>query len=186
MTDTEDKFPSQEEWEAERRARASQQGLNPDDERSVPEQRPQETIAPPPVDGEVQKKLRDADSPMADNAPPHGYDEYKRAASESQARKAERNSLGPERLYPGAHAYINNPDGEGSEHHGRAVAINAVDEFATPGAEALANAGYNANRRFAEVATYECRSRDGRAELLIVSAEHLNPVSVNDFHKTVT
>lgn len=186
MTEDNDKFPSQQEWEEQRRTSAMQQGLDPDNSNATPEQRPQETFNPEPVDGEVQKRLRENESPLADNAPAHGYEEHKRAASEAQARKAERSSMGPERLYPGAHAYINNPDGEGSEHHGRAVAVNRVEEYASVAQEMLANSGYNPNRRFAEVATYECSTRDGRAELLIVSAEHLSPVSVVDYHRTVT
>lgn len=186
MSEDHEKFPSEEEWNDQRRQQAMQQGLDPDDERVVPEQRPQATIAPPPVDGEVQKRLREEESPMADNAPPHGYEEHKRAASKAQARKADRNSMGPEIMYPGSYAYINNEDGEGKEHHGRAVAINRVEEYASPEDEALANSGYNPNRRFAKVKTYETRSRDGRAELLIVNAEHLSKVPVTEFHRTTT
>jgi hypothetical protein len=52
--------------------------------------------------------------------------------------------------------------------------------------EALANSAYNANRRFAKVKTYECVTRDGRAELLLVSAEHLKRTPVTEFHRTVT
>lgn len=186
MSEDNDKFPSKSEWEEQRRQAAFQQGLDPNDERVVPEQRPQATIAPDPVDGEVAKRLREEESPMADNAPPHGYEEHKRAASAAQAKKAEKESMGPERLFPGAYAYIDNPDGEGKEHHGRAVAVNRVEEFASPEDEALANSGYNPNRRFAQVKTYECSSRDGRAELLIVSAEHLRTVPVTEYHRTVT
>lgn len=183
MSEDQEKFPSKEEWEAQQEQLRQQQNLGPG---QVPEQRPQVATNGEPVDGEVQKRLREEGSPLADNAPAHGYEEHKRAASKAQAKKAERQSMGPERMFPGAHCYINNPDGEGKEHHGRACAVNSVAEYESPEDEALANAGYNANRRFARVKSYEVRTRDGRAELLIVDAEHLSRVPVTEFHRTVT
>lgn len=183
MTEEITDFPSKEDWEAQRAQEAFRQNLEPG---QVPEQRPQGTIAPPPEKGEVSKKLSAAGSNLAHDAPAHGYEEHKAAHSAANARKAARQSMGPERMYPGAHCYINNPDGEGSEHHGRAVAVNAVSEFASPEDEALSNSGANPDRRFAKVKAYECSSRDGRAELLIVSAEHLSKVPITEYHRTVT
>jgi hypothetical protein len=182
MTDKD--FPTKQEWEAQQARDRTAQNLG-DNENAVPESRPQATIDPEPVTSQTQQRLREAESPMADNAPPHGYEEHKRAASDAQAKKAASESFGRERLYPGAHAYIDNENGEGSEHHGRAVAVNAVSEFASVEDERISAAG-NPNSRFAEVKSYECRTRDGRAELMIVDADHLRTVDINNFHPSVT
>jgi hypothetical protein len=184
--ETQNKMSDKEAWEAEQEQLRQEQNLPPG---AVPEQRPQafaQVDGANELTGNVQQRLRKEGSNMADNALAHGYEEYKRACSKAQMNKAERESKGPEILYPGAHCYINNPDGEGKEHHGRAVAVNRVAEFKTVGAESLANSGYNADRRFAPVETYEVSTRDGRAEILFVSAEHLQKVPVTEYHRTVT
>lgn len=172
-------FPSKEEWEAQQEALRQQQNVP---EGGVPEQRPQHTIAPEPEQGHVAKALSEQGSPMAHDAPAMGYEEHKKAFDDAQ--KERKSEKGPERMYPGAHCYINNPKDEAM--HGRAVAVNGVSEFASPEDEALANAGYNHDRRYAKVKTYECSSRDGRAELLIVNAEHLTRVPVAEYHRTRT
>lgn len=183
-TDTEVHEPTDQEiWEAHQNELRRQQGLGPD---QVPEQRPQAFAQGETVIGEVEKKLRDAGSNMASNAPAHGYEEHERANSPTQARKAARQSMGPEIMYPGSTCYINNPDDEGSEHHGRAVAVNRITEYESPEDEALANSGYNADRRFARVKTYEVSTRDGRAETLFVSANHLTKVDISEFHRSAT
>lgn len=186
MTDqTHDDFPSEEEWEAQRRAAAMQQGLDPDDPNQVPEDRTKGPIAAPPITGEVQQRLQDSGSPLASNAPAHGYEEAKRAHSEAQKRKAAKNSLGAERMFPGAYCVIDNPSGDGSEHNGRSVAVNGVNEWESVEEERIAAAG-TPSSRFAKVKTYDCSTRDGRAEHLVVSAEHLKKVDVRDFHRSVT
>lgn len=182
MTDTQ-KEPTKEEWEAEQERLRQEQNLP---EGAVPEQRPQAFANGGDETGVIKQKLLDNDSPLAQNQPAMGFEEHKKAASKAQANKAEKDSKGPEIMYPGALAYINNPDGDGKEHHGRAVAVNRVAEFETIGAEALANSGYNADRRFAPVKTYEVATRDGRAEILFVSAEHLTRTNITNFHRTQT
>jgi hypothetical protein len=154
-------------------------------EGGVPEQRPQATISPAPVDGEVRKRLVEAGSPLAQNQEAMPKSAYDKASSKAQIDKAARESLGPERFWPGARAYVENPDGDGSEHHGRAVAINGVAEYADDQQELLAAAGVPGSR-FAKVASYQCTTRDGRAENLIVSAEHLRRVATENFNKTET
>jgi hypothetical protein len=167
------------EWEEERARLAASQNLP---EGAVPEQRPQATIQPAPVEGEVHKRLVEEGSPLV-NTEPMGKEAYDRAASDQQARKAAKDSMGPERLFPGAHCYIDNPDGEGKEHHGRAVAVNGVHEFEDGANAILATLG-TPDARFAKVKSYECFSRDGRAEHMIVSAEHLRRVPVTEFNRT--
>lgn len=182
---TKDDFPSREEWEAEQAALRSQQGLS---EGQTPEQRPQAFASGPTGDdkgavGTVQQRLRDEGSNLADTS---GEDRDAYAEAKAAAKLKTKTERGAERLFPGAHAYINNPDGDGKEHHGRAVAVNGVHEFKSAAQEVLANSGYNHDRRYAQVKSYECSTRDGRAELLIVSAEHLSKVPVTEFHRTPT
>lgn len=155
-------------------------------EGAVPETRPQATISPDPVHGSIHEKLVDADSNLVDEGTP-AMDKaaYDRANSDEQAEKAAKESFGPERLYPGAHAYIENSRGKGKEHNGRAVAVNGVNEWASPEDELLAAAG-TPNSRFAQVQSYDCSTRDGRAEHLVVDAKHLSTVRVEDFHRTQT
>lgn len=185
MTDKKSDFPSEEEWEAEQARLRHEQGLLPG---QTPEVRPQAFAHSGVPDGEVVTKLKESGSNLAPDAPAHGYKEHKAAHDNAQnpRSKSVTGEVGPEMFYPGTHAYINNPEGKGSEHHGRAVAVNRVVEYKTPKDEALANSGYNHDRRYAQVKTYECSTRDGRAEMLVVNSEHLQRVPVTEFHRTVT
>lgn len=180
MSKTKTDFPSREEWEADQARLRHEQGLS---EGQTPEQRPQAFAHGNPPDGEVQKRLRAEGSNLADNA---GQDRDAYAEAKAAAQPKTKTERGAEQFYPGTHAYINNPDGVGKEHHGRAVAVNRVVEYANVAQEALANSGYNHDRRYAKVKTYEVSTRDGRAEMLIVNAEHLSRVAITDFHRTVT
>lgn len=158
---------NKKEFEAQQAERAREQNLP---EGSVPEQRP---IASQTVDDEqlhsgVYKKLREAEDDRA-GAPAMPFSAYTKARSKEQMRKAAKESKQVTNHPNGTRAWINNP---GEPDHGRAVAVNRVNEYASVEDERIAAAG-NPNSRFAEVKSYECTSRDGRAELLIVSAEHL-------------
>lgn len=149
-------------------------------EGAVPEQRP---IASQTVDdphSRVFKELQDAGDDRG-GVPAMDKAAYDRAQSDAQARKAAKESETPDRFYPGARAYIENP---GAPDHGRAVAINRVEEFASFQDQALGSSGVPAQMNAAKVKSYECRSRDGRAELLIVDAEHLRRSEEADWGKT--
>ena len=152
-------------FEARQAELAASQNLR---EGAVPEQRP---IASQRVDdphSDVYKKLREAGDARADDTP-MPFSAYTKAQSDAQAKKAAKESRFETRVYPGARGWIDNP---GEPDHQRAVAINRVNEYASVEDELKAASGTEAGR-FAEVKSYECMSRDGRAELLIVSAEHL-------------
>lgn len=158
---------SKKEFEERQAQLAREQNLP---EGGVPEVRP---IASQTVDEEAQhskvfKRLRDAgdDRAGAKAMPKSAYD---KAASKSQKDKAAKEERSVTLLYPGARGWIDNP---GQPDHGRAIAVNRVESYASVEDERIAAAGGPASR-FAEVATYECQSRDGRAELLLVSAEHI-------------
>ncbi len=150
-------------------------------EGAVPEQRP---IASQTVDdphSEVFKKLQEADDPRGLNQPAMDKAAYDRAQSDTQAKKAAKESETPDRMYPGARCYIENP---GAPDHGRAVSVNRVEEFASFQDQALGSSGVPQQMNSAKVKSYECRSRDGRAELLIVDAEHLRRSEEADWGKT--
>jgi hypothetical protein len=175
----EDKVAAQKEFDAKMAAErdAQGQGNNPN---FVPEQRP---IASQTVDdphSRVYNELKKAGDPRA-NDEPMPKSAYDKAASSAQATKAAKESRGEVRLYPGARAFIDN---EGSPDHGRAVAVNRVTSWKSDSDELLAAAG-TTESRFSQPAEYECFSRDGRAELLIVSADHLRvPTESADWGRT--
>lgn len=151
-------------FEEERAREAQAQNLP---EGAVPEQRPIASQQGVTHSG-IYEKLKAAGDDRA-GAPAMPKEAFDKAASDAQAKKADKESRHPSRLYAGARAWINNP---GSPDHGRAVAVNGVSEFSSVEDERTAAAG-TPESRFANVASYECMSRDGRAEHLIVSAQHL-------------
>lgn len=138
-------------------------------EGSVPEQRP---IASQTVDdphSRVYKELKEAEDPRA-GVPAMDKSAYDRANSDSQRSKAEGEEERPGRLYPGARAYIDN---EGEPDHGRAVAVNRVADWKSFEDQMKGTSGVPEQNNAGQPATYECFSRDGRAEIMLVSAEHL-------------
>lgn len=158
---------NKKEFEELQAQRAREQNLP---EGSVPEQRP---IASQTVDDEslhsgVFKKLREAGDDRA-GAPAMPKSAFDKAASDAQRKRAAKDERTVGVLHPGARGWIDN---EGAPDHGRAIAVNRVESYASEADEQRAAVG-GPNARFAEVATYECVSRDGRSELLIVSAEHI-------------
>lgn len=171
--------------EQERRERAASQNLDPDTQ--VPETRPQAATSGGAPDGEVRKRLVDVGSPLAQLAD-GGMDQeaYDRATSDAQARKAAKQSLPPERLFPGAHCVIVNEDDDGSEHNGRSCSVNRVAEWESDEDRAKGTSGDAELMLYARVKTYEVSTRDGRAETLFVSAEHLNKVGAENYHKSTT
>src|SRR5436853_7853261 len=91
-------------------------------EGAVPEQRPiASQVVDDPHSG-VYNALKEAGDPRA-GVPAMDKSAYDRAASEGQARKAAKESRTRTRLYPGARAYIEDPEGSGFR---RAVAVNRV------------------------------------------------------------
>jgi hypothetical protein len=134
-----------------------------------PEQRPQTFVQEGGVPGEVFKRLKEAGSPLTND-----QERMPREAFERAERNAEKNEdkAAPEAPFlPGTTAYIHNPDGEGSEHDGRAVAVNMQLRI---------------DPKTGLPAEYECNSRDGRAERLYVKHEHLRSVPHTEFHRTQT
>jgi hypothetical protein len=157
-------------------------GQNLQQEGAVPEQRP---IASQTVDdphSEVFKKLQEAGDPRA-GVPAMDKAAYDRAASKSQAQAAAKESIAETRLFPGARGWIDNP---GAPDHGRAVAVNRVTQYKTGQDATNAVSGIPELMRQAAPAEYECMTRDGRAELMLVSAEHIRADTSggNDWGKT--
>jgi hypothetical protein len=166
--DNEDQVAKQREFDARMAELRDAQNLR--DPNAVPEQRP---IASQTVDdphSRVYNELKEAGDPRA-NDEPMDRAAYQRAASVSQARKAEKESRGVVRLFPGARVYI---DQEGHPDHGRAAAVNRVVSWASPEDALMAQLG-GTEGNFAQPAEYEIMTRDGRAEMLIKSADHLRP-----------
>jgi hypothetical protein len=100
--------------------------------------------------------------------PAHGFENYERAQSEEQAKKAAEMSAGTNRYFNGTKAWIFNP---GQPDHGRAIGINRVSEYESVEDEILDSVQGGRGK----VKSYECTTRDGRAELMIVSHEHIRP-----------
>jgi hypothetical protein len=160
-----DEAGNKKEFDALQQQRAGEQNMG---EGGVPEQRPIASQQPAPESG-VRERLIEAGDQRGGAEPPMDKSAYDRAASKGQAQKAAKESQTPDRLYPGARGYIDNP---GAPDHGRAIAVNGVASFASVEDERISAAG-GPNQRFAKVAEYECVTRDGRAELMIVSADHV-------------
>jgi hypothetical protein len=159
------KEPSNEkEWQAEMDELRLQQGLGPD---AVPERR--DTRYNDSVSqSAIHDKLVEAGDPRGGQVPAMGFKEYQRADSDSQKRKAERESQGNARFFNGQKGWVDNP---GAPDHGRAIGIVRISEYASPEDEILDSVQGGRGK----VTTYECTSRDGRAETLFISAEHFKP-----------
>lgn len=165
-----------EEKEAERAALADLQNT------VVPEQRPQATLVPPESnEGDLYRKMKEAGDPRVDTEP-MGQEAYDRAASSEQAKKAAKASR-VEAMIPGSRAVVVDP---GAVDDGRMVAVNRVSEWASPEDERLHAAG-TSESRFAEVAEYECRTRDGRHEILFLSPDKLKQITdISNYNKNPT
>jgi hypothetical protein len=138
---------------------------------AVPEQRPQAFQTPSGQQSRVHDELVEAGDPRGGALPAMDKSAYDRAISSAQARKADSESLGRQRLYPGARAYVHN---EGQPDHGRAVAINRVASWSTFEDGMKANSGDPALNDYSVPYEYECSSRDGRGEsAMIIRADHL-------------
>lgn len=165
-------MPSQkekdEEFDRDRDLEAARQALPPG---SQPEQRPQSTISPAPVHGAVHDRLVEADSPLAGNQPRMDREAFELAQTRAEDPDYEDKAAPAPEFFPGTTAYIQNPRGRGSEHNGRAVAVNIA---------------LGRDEKTGLPLEYETRTRDGRAEMLVVSHEHLRPVSHVDFQRTQT
>jgi hypothetical protein len=163
---------SEEDFNERRKAEAETQGLP---EGAVPEQRPQAFLQPADPHSRVYNDLVEAEDARAGNSgdpnvgPRHTKADFDRASSKAQAKKSADESLGAQRLYPGARGWINNPD---TPDHGRAIAINGVAEYENEVQEFVATLGTPASR-FAKVKSYNAVTRDGRSEHMVVDAEHI-------------
>jgi hypothetical protein len=151
-------------------------------EGAVPEQRPQAFQTPVDPHSRVRNDLVEAEDPRGGALPAMGKSAYDRASSSAQAKKAARESISRVRLYPGARAFIDN---EGTPDHGRAVAVNRVAQWGSFEDGMKANSGDPALNDYAAPAVYECTTRDGRSELMLVDAEHLRtPGEAADWGRT--
>ena len=161
----EEKEPSaKEQWEAKMAKGRLEQGLP---EGATPEDR-ESRYADKNPDSAVVTKLREAGDPRGGQLPAHGFEEYERAASDEQKAKSAEMSASTNRFFNGTKAWIYNP---GAPDHGRAIGINRVSEYESEMDEMLDSVQGGRGK----VKSYECTSRDGRAELLIVSHEHIRP-----------
>lgn len=160
---TEERNSRKEEWEADQERRRVEQGLP---EGAVPENRDLRYNNTP--DSAVVKALREAGDPRGGQTPAHGFEEYERAHSDAQIKKAAKESEGNGRYFAGQRGWINNP---GEPDHGRAVGILAVSEYETDMDEVLDKVQGGRGK----AKSYFTESRDGRAEKLTISAEHFLP-----------
>ena len=177
---------AKKDFEEKQAAEAEVQNLP---EGGVPEQRPQAFLQPADQQqSAVFTKLQEAGDDRAGNSglagvgAVHDKSNFDAAASQKNANAAAKESRFPARLYPGARGWIDNP---GEPDNGRAIAINGVAEWASVEDERIAAAG-SPESRFAVVKSYEAVTRDGRSELMIVSAEHVRPDTTggNEWGKT--
>jgi hypothetical protein len=150
-------------------------------EGAVPEQRPiaSQTVDDPHSD--TYKALREAGDPRA-GAPAMDKAAYDRAGSAAQMKKAADSSTDNTRLYPGARAVI---DREGHPDHGRSVAVNRVATWASFEEQMKGTSGIPEQMNAAIPEEYEVMTRDGRAEQLIVNADHLKvPTNQGDWGRS--
>lgn len=140
-----------------------EQGLGPD---AVPEDRELRYRDPP--ESKVVQALREAGDPRGGQTPPHGFEEYERADSDAQKKKAAEESAGNTRFFAGQRGWVNNP---GAPDHGRAVGILNVAEYESEMDEVLDRVQGGRGK----AKSYFTESRDGRAEKLTISAEHFLP-----------
>lgn len=164
----------EERWQQEQDELRLQQGLSPD---QVPEQRNiryDDSV----THSAIRDKLVEAGDPRGGELPAMGFEEHQRASSDSQIKKAQKESEGNARYFNGQKGWVNNP---GAPDHGRAIGIVRVSEYASPQDELLDAVQGGRGK----VKTYECTTRDGRAELLQVSAEHFRPaLDASEWGKT--
>jgi hypothetical protein len=156
---------SKKDFEQKQREAAAAQNLP---EGAVPEVRPiaSQTVDDQALHSKVFRELRDSGDDRG-GAPAMPKSAYDKAASQDQLTKSRRESRMP-RLHVGARGYVDNP---GSPDDGRAISIVRIAGYGSPEAEMIATMG-NPESRFAEPTEYECTTRDGRAETLLVDAKH--------------
>jgi hypothetical protein len=152
-----------EKWEERMNRLRAEQGLGPD---ATPEDRELRYRDPP--QSKIVQDLIDAGDPRGNALPPHGYEEYARADSDAQKKKAAKESAGNARYFAGQRGWVNNP---GAPDHGRAVGILNVAEYESVQDEVLDKVQGGRGK----AKSYYCESRDGRAEKLTISAEHFLP-----------
>lgn len=173
-TDNQKEPTAEEKWQAEMDELRLQQGLDSD---AVPERRNiryEDSV----TQSAIHDKLVEAGDPRGGQVPAHGFKEYERADSDAQKRKAAKESEGNARFFNGQKGWVNNP---GEPDHGRAIGIVRISEYASVEDEVLDSVQGGRGR----VKTYECTSRDGRAETLFISAEHFKPaVEAVDWGRT--
>lgn len=166
-TNSESKEPTKSEkqqaWEDEMNRLRVEQNIP---EGGVPERRDLRYRDTP--DSAVVQKLREAGDPRGGQVPAMGYEEYERADSDAQKKKAAEESAGNTRYFAGQRAWIHNP---GAPDHGRAIGILRVSEYESE----LDEIKDRLQGGMGKAKTYECETRDGRAEKMFVSAEHIRP-----------
>jgi hypothetical protein len=153
----------QREWEERQNRLRVEQNLP---EGAVPEDRELRYRDPP--ESQVVLALREAGDQRGGQVLAHGFEEYERANSDAQKRKADEESAGNHRFFAGQRGWVNNP---GAPDHGRAVGVLHVAEYESEMDEVLDKVQGGRGK----AASYFCESRDGRAEKLTISAEHFLP-----------
>jgi hypothetical protein len=156
---------AQKEWEERQNRLRTEQGLP---EGAVPEDRELRYRDPP--ESQVVRALRKAGDTRGGQTPAHGFEEYQRADSDAQKKKAAEESAGNTRFFAGQRGWVNNP---GAPDHGRAVHVLNVAEYESEMDEVLDRLQGGRGKAKA----YFTESRDGRAEKLTISAEHFMPAA---------
>jgi hypothetical protein len=168
--DTEGKTKQErdEEFRQEQKTAAAAQGLT--GENAVPEQRP---IASQRIDDSHQSAtylaLRDNDELPSQE--PMGREAYEKAASDSQASSAAKDSVA-DRLWTGQRVKVLKEPYKDLGVMG--VILNVT--FTDAAEEAKANSGNPALSRFAKVDEYIVRTRGGRSEVLYLKPDEVRPV----------
>jgi len=165
---SEEKTPTREErkqaWEDRRNQMRAEQNLP---QGAVPEERNHryDNVG---QESAVAQALREAGDARGGQVPAMGFEEYERANSDAQQKKADKDSQGNLVFFNGQRGWVHNP---GEPDHGRAIGVVRVSEYESEMDEVLDSV----QRGRGKVKSYECSTRDGRSELLIVSAEHFRP-----------
>lgn len=138
---------------------------------AVPEQRPQAFANPDPnaQHSQLYKDLDEAGELPGNEA--MDFDAYKRAQSESQAKKAARSSKTP-RLLDGARVLIT------KEGHENRPGVIIETNFKDGEAAAAARSGVPSVAMFAEVDSYVVRTRDSRTDQLTLKPDEVKPWGV--------
>ena len=171
---TEAKEMTEEEFRQRQDEQAALQNLKPG---SVPDQRPNAIQEFPDSQRSDYDLDREANPPA--EATPMDRDAYDRAASSSQAKKADKDSRTPRLLEGEAIRVV---DADNDLFNGRTGAIIGVNF--TPQGAADARSGDPVLHNFAEVESYTVRLRDEGDHRLTLDREQIEPINHSEMHRT--